>query len=276
MKFTKDQTNIAKGVAICLMLAVHLYPIDSEQYWLINNNYYIPLSPIFNIEENIGVFGRICISMFLFLSGYGMLIGYKKYGKTALQYSLKKLTDFYQVYWLYFLIFIPIGLLFFRNVSKWNSTQPRYPLDIGIFIQNFIGWSHSYNEEWWFLQLFILILIFLCPVYLSLATRNIRLLIFLSLLLFIARIVLKIVWKVEDIYSFPGNLLYWQAPFAVGIIAGEKDLFASQLFQYFDTLKRVWIFAAVFLCYILGYLLPGTISDFLLAPFFIYFVNRTI
>jgi len=112
MKFTKDQTNIAKGVAICLMLAVHLYPIDSEKYRLLNNNYYIPLIPIFDIEENIGAFGRICISMFLFLSGYGMLIGYKKYGKTALQYSLKKLIDFYKVYWLYFLIFIPIGLLF--------------------------------------------------------------------------------------------------------------------------------------------------------------------
>ena len=39
MEFTKEKTNIAKGVAISLMLISHLYAFPDR---LLNGNYYIP------------------------------------------------------------------------------------------------------------------------------------------------------------------------------------------------------------------------------------------
>ena len=114
MEFTKEQTNNAKGVAICLMFAQHLYPHSNR---LLNGNNYIPLIPSLNLEKHIGSFGNICVSMFLFLSGYGMFLGYLRSKKKIFNYSLIKLKDFYFTYWLYFLIFIPIGILFFKHVT---------------------------------------------------------------------------------------------------------------------------------------------------------------
>ena len=87
MEFTKEQTNIAKGVAICLMFIHHLYGFSDR---ILNGNSYIPLIPFFNVEAKIADFGNICISMFLFLSGYGMILGYLHSKETLLSYSIKK------------------------------------------------------------------------------------------------------------------------------------------------------------------------------------------
>jgi uncharacterized membrane protein len=91
MEFTKEQTNNAKGVAICLMFAHHLYAFNNR---LLNGNSYIPFIPSLNVEKQMGVFGSICVSMFLFLSGYGMFLGYLRSKKKVFNYSLIKLKDF--------------------------------------------------------------------------------------------------------------------------------------------------------------------------------------
>ncbi|MEB3213780.1 MAG: acyltransferase family protein, partial [Leptolyngbyaceae bacterium] len=117
MEFTRDRNNTAKGVAICLMFIHHLYGFGDR---LINNNDYIPLLPFVDVESYIADFGNICVSMFLFLSGYGMYLGYcRAKEKTALHYILSKLRAFYFTYWRYFIIFVPIGLLFFQHVTLW-------------------------------------------------------------------------------------------------------------------------------------------------------------
>ena len=142
MEFTKERTNIAKGLAILLMLSHHLYSFHDR---LLNGNYYIPLIPSFDTELYIGNFGNVCISMFLFLSGYGMFLGYSHSNKSSLQYSLGKLKDFYLTYWIYFLIFVPIGLIFFKDETLWNSNEIRYSIDLRIFLEGFFGWSPRYN-----------------------------------------------------------------------------------------------------------------------------------
>lgn len=45
MEFTKEKTNIAKGVAICLMLVHHLYAFSDR---LLDGNTYIPVFPFHN------------------------------------------------------------------------------------------------------------------------------------------------------------------------------------------------------------------------------------
>jgi uncharacterized membrane protein len=92
MEFTKEKTNIAKGIAICLMIAFHLYTFEER---LINGNTFIPTIPFFNAEHYLGNFGNICVSIFLFLSGYGMYLGSQKSPNNVFNYAIAKLKDLY-------------------------------------------------------------------------------------------------------------------------------------------------------------------------------------
>jgi hypothetical protein len=58
MEFTKEETNIAKGAAIILMLVRHLFYFSDR---ILNGNSYIPLIPFLNLEVRIGFFGNICV-----------------------------------------------------------------------------------------------------------------------------------------------------------------------------------------------------------------------
>lgn len=70
LNFTKEHTKIAKGIAILLMLTHHLFAFPDRIHL---DQGYISLFSIGdnNIEFIMGVFGNICISMYIFLSGYG-------------------------------------------------------------------------------------------------------------------------------------------------------------------------------------------------------------
>lgn len=68
MDISINKSNYLKGIAIILMLIHHLfaYPIrispDIPVYHIVNS---------VDLEMYLGLFGKICVSMFLFLSGYG-------------------------------------------------------------------------------------------------------------------------------------------------------------------------------------------------------------
>ncbi len=146
---TVDDTRVMKAVAITLMLMHHLWCFSTRtageplEY----------LFTIFGIPSTIyfGFFGKICVPMFFFFGGYGTYLSQfgKKYDMVG---KLKKL---YFAYWKVFLIFIPIGFIFF-------STQDAYCQDAFIYtrfanfslkelVSNFIGFTSTYNREWWFL-----------------------------------------------------------------------------------------------------------------------------
>ena len=265
MEFTKEKTNIAKGVAICLMFAHHLYYFGDR---LINGNTYIPLIPFLNVEFRIGTFGSICVSMFLFLSGYGMYSSYlNSKEKIAIKYSLKKLKDFYFIYWLYFIIFVPIGIFFFEDVTAWNSSKLRYSAEPLIFLKNFIGWSYTYNGEWWFIKMFLILLLILFPIYVFLAERDIFLIIFTSLFLFFLS------FEISPYGSL--GFIFWQTSLAVGIIFSKMKLFSSKLIEELDGYGWIRVFLALLLCFILRFKLHRD-YDFLIAPFFIYFSIRAL
>jgi hypothetical protein len=270
MEFTKEKTNIAKGVAISLMFIHHLYPFSER---LINGNYYIPLVPFVDIENRIGFFGQICVSMFLFLSGYGMFVGYSHFDKSSFQYSLKKLKDFYQTYWVYFLIFVPMGFIFFREVTFWGTDEFRYIPTISDILIGFIGWSDRYNTEWWFVRMFLISLILLCPIYLSFAKRSPLLLFTISFCLFLVSWFFKV---------SPGGFcgfIFWQPSLATGIMYARCNFFESRSVQYFDRLKGSWFFLGLLFCFLIRHRYFSAYNpelDFLIVPFFIYSAVRVV
>lgn len=270
MEFTKEKTNVAKGIAICLMFAHHVYTGYSDRF--LHGNSYVPFIPFFHVEHYLWRIGNICVSMFLFLSGYGMFLGYIHSQQSPTRYSLAKLKNFYLTYWIYFLCFVPFGFIFFKNQTLWNSEQLRYSGDITTFLMNFIGWSSTYNEEWWFVRIFVFTLLFLCPLYIKLAENNIVWIIFTSLFLFSLS-------STVNPYNSAFNFALWQTSFAVGIICAKLKLFSSHPIRRLDKSGWIWILSGLLLCVIIGLILRspfGIKFDFLIAPFFIYFSVRAV
>lgn len=153
---SKDDTKVMKAIAICCMLMHHL--------WCFPPRLAAPLENFFTIfgipaTTYIGFFGKICVPMFFFYGGYGV---YKSYfgKKFDLVGKLKKL---YFAYWKVFLIFIPICFIFFSKQEAYCTEAFIYSrfsiLSSRELISNFLGFTSTYNREWWFLSSYAFALI---------------------------------------------------------------------------------------------------------------------
>ena len=79
-----------------------------------------------------GDFGKLCVGMFLFISGLGLYNGFARNAQTAtLKNSILRIKKLYSNYWTVFLLFVPIGFLYF-------SEDPRYAWNTKIFIKNLV------------------------------------------------------------------------------------------------------------------------------------------
>lgn len=160
IEFSRQDTKLVKGVAIILMLFHHLaaFPerlpkgFNFEPAWpqLIERGYL----------KELGFNAKICVALFFFLGGYGL---YLKYKSNKLSIT-KSVVDIYKAYWKVFLIFVPIGLIFFaRQGDDVNALCTRFFFEerkdlITALIANFTGWSSSLNDEWWFFCSYICVL----------------------------------------------------------------------------------------------------------------------
>lgn len=137
MILSKRDSMVIKGIAICAMLCWHLFfcpnPIGREYC---------------NLVKGVGMLGDVCVSLFLFISGYGLAIQYDKLSHYGYNYKfiLRRLAKFYGNYWFIFLIFVPLCILAFK-VPFTSSTSI-----LGVikeWIRGIIGIS-EYNPNWWF------------------------------------------------------------------------------------------------------------------------------
>ena len=107
----------------------------------------------------LGGFGKICVSLFFFLTGYGLYLSQNK-----VKYDIvKKLKALYLSYWKVFLIFIPIAFLMFRNQGAYCENEAIYTcydkFSWKTCITNFLGLGCEYNGEWWFFRHYLVALI---------------------------------------------------------------------------------------------------------------------
>ena len=75
-QFTKDDTTLMKGLAILLMLAHHLWGFGDR---LVSE---LPMISVtargMEFAGLIGGYGKICVSMFMFLGGFGTYLWYTR------------------------------------------------------------------------------------------------------------------------------------------------------------------------------------------------------
>ncbi len=148
--FTRNDTKVIKAIAIVLMFIHHLFFFPER---IAEDITYIPLFSFGGntIEYLIGQFGKICVMLFVFLSGYGTFWVCKDQSMRKISKVIaQKCKKLYFVYWQVFLIFIPICLL---------AGAETVPLDFEQFLWNFSGLKITYNGEWWFFTPFVVLLV---------------------------------------------------------------------------------------------------------------------
>lgn len=154
----KNHTKMLQGLAILMMLYHHLFSTPEA----LGIPYYSVLKfGDFNIELKMAWFFKICVAIYAFVSGYGLCRAIEKKNvsqgvfsklKNDYLFSIRRIIEFYGVYWLVFFIFVPIGFLFYNK-----------PFEIKEFLMNLFGFSSTYNGVWWYV-LFYLKLLLTLPV----------------------------------------------------------------------------------------------------------------
>lgn len=216
--FTVRYTQIVKGCAVMLLLFHHLF-YAQDRYRLLDlhvvNQDGVPYLALLAIDA------RVCVSVFLMLSGYGI---YKKLrkeeGKPGVQYkstfvSLKKVMI---NYWYIFLVFVPVSLYLGKAYIYQNGNFFKN------FILDFLGVAKIFNSPtmngaWWYMSVVILSYL-LAPVLFQLIDRFPK----ISVLLLVFFLMSK-----DYLYHYAGMklLLFYVLFFAEGMLLAKLKILDS-------------------------------------------------
>lgn len=143
-----DDTLLIKGFAICFILLHHLFTTldyGEATYYLAYN-------------------GKVCLSLFILLSGYGLAMQFEKERVQAwpprqiLLFYGRRFLKLYLNYWAVFIIFVPLGIYVFGRTLAMAYGEEN--LVSWLFADIFgLALFKSYNITWWFYQLIVLLYI---------------------------------------------------------------------------------------------------------------------
>lgn len=155
MRFTKENTLQLKGIAVIFLLFHHLFN-NSDMYKNINVNFFPLTEKIVNLFS---WFGKNCVSIFVFLSAYGLTVSYMKMIKqnvTIAKWIKERLLKLYKGYWFVFALAFVICCLIDRMPIKVYGVQKIY--GIAYVVLDMFGMSSffhtpSMNGAWWYMSL---------------------------------------------------------------------------------------------------------------------------
>ena len=138
----KEQSLQLKGVAILMMLFLHLFnTVDRVAECTTYVNFLNGKPLVYALARVCGM----CVPIYLFISGYGLAYS----ARFDMRSFLRRLWRVFCRYWLVFALFIPVGCFLVPNY---------YPGSIQELVLNFLALSDTYNGEWWFLLPYVLLL----------------------------------------------------------------------------------------------------------------------
>lgn len=147
---TKEESQIIKGVAIMLMLFLHLFSKENITE-LCQPLIYVNGKPLVYLLSR----AASPVAFFIILSGYGHGYLYNA-RRISLSSQVKRLLKLYITYWVVLAIFVSIGSFIRPNV---------YPGGPWKIIENITGWNCTYNYETWFLFPYTLISLTAYPIF---------------------------------------------------------------------------------------------------------------
>lgn len=161
--FTKENSYTAKGLAILLLLAYHLFENQALIEAMEVNYSPLPL-PVFLMLTG---FGNICVSVFVFLTSYGIAAGLLAQPDITPAAAGKQAVKRFVILMIRFaLLFISVNLLWwnrfdYQSLYGINKQGFLYFLTDASGLSMFFN-TPTLNETWWYMELAYL-LIFLVP-----------------------------------------------------------------------------------------------------------------
>lgn len=225
---TREESKYLQGIAILMMLYHHLFSTPEA----LGTDYFSVLNfGNLNIELHMAWFFKICVGIYAFITGYGLIKAceIKKLSDDGIvkcffgtcETVLKKLFSFYSLYWLVFIIFVPIGFLFFDR-----------SFDFKELILNFLGIKATYNGAWWYVLQYLKMLISFPFIYVLLQKyKDIK-----SKIIYIIYLIFIVLVCLIGLLWFKAYLLlfidFWQPAFYLCFISGII-LAKFKVFEYF-------------------------------------------
>lgn len=254
--FTKKYTNIAKGIAVLLLLLHHLI-LDPELG-------IFKSSTILNVASQQS---KVCVSIFLILSGYGLntSLNKKEYTKNSdiIKFSLKHLFKLMISYWFIFIIFMFVGSTTGMRTLDLYGENKVLNICIDFFGLASLCSTPTYNATWWFMSL-IIILYLMFPIFKNILKKSP-----------LAFILIIISVRIFNIFKFYPVLNQYLDVFAMGMIFSE--------FKIFDKLRDLNKCKFDEIVVVLMFLLFSTYTRYkfggiydMIAAFAIIFVSNTI
>lgn len=149
---SKSNSLILKGGGILLMLIHHLFYSEWSQ----------PLYDDITIHgvgvvNQIGHFSKLCVAVFVFVSGYGLVASTPPDVKLK-DFYWRRLKKIYLNYWYIWLLFVPISYFVFGRTftdAYGENTAIKGVLDFFGLLKMF--GVDSYNPTWWFYNCIIIL-----------------------------------------------------------------------------------------------------------------------
>lgn len=192
LELTKQDTQMAKGVAALAMVMLHLFCRLDD----------LPYTPLIWIGGTpliyyLGLFGEFCVAIFCFCSGYAHYLMADAQGKDYRKRLPGKALRLLCNYWIVVTVFAVIGLFFDQSGQIPGSWMT--------YIGNMLVVGISYNGAWWFVTTY-LILLLLSPALAALTRRcsSIALLV-VSMVLYFCAYMLRFNYKM----TFDSPVVQW-------------------------------------------------------------------
>jgi len=143
MELSKSDTAGIKGIAILFMLWHHLF-LHSTEYGA--------------LTQSLAVVFKVCVALFLFVSGYGLTKQYggleKRNVRTTIRFWLRRFINFFLPFWFCFVLVVVIGNL---CGYTFHDAYPATRNTLKCVLLDFFGQMgyDSYLGPWWFNKMII-------------------------------------------------------------------------------------------------------------------------
>lgn len=145
---SREQSQIVKGISMLLLLIHHLFNENYEYKTIL-------ISQSRNYMDNLVSLSKVCVILFLIISGYGLSKQYEKKEKHTLKYavsfSINHVIKLYLSYWFIYLLFVPVGIFVGRPMSSVYGGLKDFLLDF--FALSYIFETPMANRTWWYISI---------------------------------------------------------------------------------------------------------------------------
>lgn len=247
LNISREQSLFLMCIAICAMLCHHAFCFPPDGY---GTDFGV-------VAHTIGEVGKVCVALFLFVSGYGLysqfnklvlnitspplpitnianqcwrerIIRWKLLVSVTIKFELRRFKRFYLNYWAVFIVFVPIGIFVFnRPLSEFYGDNVNLIKALLIDLLGVRGFG-SYNITWWFNK--VIIGFYLMFPLLYFGVRKCGWLVLLA----------SMVWMKYNPFSALWYWHDWLFPFVLGMCAVQ---FNDLLERFFNKIGFCWSIA---------------------------------